>query len=278
MQPELVWTGAVWAEGPVWLADRRVVRISDIPNDRILDIDPSDGSMTVLTDDAEFTNGRTLDADGSVLQCSHGRRALERVRGSVTETVVDRWGDGVRFNSPNDLVVASDGAIWFTDPPYGLHESGREGHPGQQEYDGCFVFRLGVVDDQLIAGVVEPMVTDMVHPNGLAFSPDESVLYVADSARVWNPEHPHHIRAYDMVDGRPTNSRVFADIDPGVPDGLRVDAAGRIWTSAGAQVRIYAPDGELVESIEFPETVSNLCWADGVWYVTATTSLYRLSG
>ncbi len=120
------------------------------------------------------------------------------------------------------------------------------------------------------------MVTDMVHPNGLAFSPDESVLYIADTARVWNPEHPHHIRAYDVVDGRPVNGRVFAEIDPGVADGLRVDAAGNIWTSAGQQVRTYAPDGELLAAVEFPETVSNLCWADGVWYVTATTSLYRL--
>jgi gluconolactonase len=273
--PERVWTGAEWAEGPVWLAERGVVRFSDIPNDRIVEVEPATGAMAVVTEHAEFSNGRTLDRDGSVLQCSHGRRAVERVVGDVTTTVVDRWtpvagGPAVRFNSPNDVAVASDGAIWFTDPPYGLHESGREGHPGEQEYDGCFVFRVA-------DGVARPMVTDMVHPNGLAFSPDGSVLYVADSSFVWSPSHPRHLRAYDLVDGMPLHGRIFAEIEPGVPDGLRVDSRGRVWTSAGAQVRVYSPDGALLDAVEFPETVSNLCWGDGAWYVTATSSLYRLT-
>ncbi len=126
-----------------------------------------------------------------------------------------------------------------------------------------------------MGGVAEPVITDMVHPNGLAFSPDESLLYVADSARVWNPDWPHHIRVYDVASGR---GEVFAEIDPGVPDGLRVDPRGNVWTSAGPPGARVLPAGELLEAVDFPETVSNLCWGDGRWYVTASTSLYALSG
>jgi gluconolactonase len=266
MEPVLLWSGGAWLEGPLWMPELRRVRFSDIPNDRILEVDPVTGTMTVHRENVEFTNGRTLDLEGSVVQCSHGRRAVEREVGGVPETIVDRWAGG-RFNSPNDVVVASDGAIWFTDPPYGIQDSGVEGHPGEQEYGGCFVFRF-------MDGVAEPVITDMVHPNGLTFSRDESKLYVADSARVWNPDWPHHIRVYDVATGR---GEVFADIDPGVPDGLRVDDEGNVWTSAGKQVRVYSPSGELIRSVEFPETVANLCWGDGVWYVTATTSLYALA-
>jgi gluconolactonase len=265
-EPERLWSGAAWAEGPLWLPETGMVRISDIPHDRILDIDPADGSMTVVDAAAEYPNGRTRDHDGTIVQCSHGRRAVERVADGVTTTVVATWGEGIRFNSPNDVVVASDGAIWFTDPPYGLHPSGYEGHPGEQEYDGCFVFRYA-------DGVAVPVITDMAHPNGLAFSRDESLLYVADSGRTWVADGPHHIRVFDLAAG---TSRVFAEIDPGFPDGLRVDTGGRVWTSAGEQVRVYDPDGELLRSFEISERVSNLCPAPGCWYVTAGTSLYRI--
>ncbi|WP_420110669.1 SMP-30/gluconolactonase/LRE family protein [Pseudactinotalea sp.] len=265
-EAERVWSGAEWAEGPLWLAATRSVRISDIPNNRILDIDPATGGMTVVDDAAEYPNGRTGDHDGSILQCSHGRRAVERVAHGVTTTVVSTWGGGVRFNSPNDIVVAADGAIWFTDPPYGLHSSGREGHPGEQEYAGCYVFRYA-------DGEAVPMITDMVHPNGLAFSRDFSLLYVADSGRTWHPEGPHHLRVFDLATGA---SEVFAEIDPGFPDGLRVDPDGLIWTSAGRQVRVYTPGGVLAHTIELPERVSNLCPYPGGWYVTAGRSLYRV--
>lgn len=267
MQVEHVWSGAEWAEGPLWLASSGRVRLSDIPNNRILDIDPADGSMSVVDGAAEYPNGRTLDLDGTILQCSHGRRAVERVAGGVTTTVVSTWGEGVRFNSPNDVVVAADGAIWFTDPPYGLHPSGREGYPGEQEYEGCYVFRYA-------DGVAVPVITDMVHPNGLAFSNDFTRLYVADSARVWHPDGPHHLRVYDLATG---TGEVFAEIDPGFPDGLRVDPTGLIWTSAGTQVRVYTPDGELRQAVDVGEPVSNLTPYPGGWYVTAGHSLYRLT-
>ncbi len=177
---ERLWTGGEWLEGPVWLPGTGRVRFSDIPNNRILEFAVKTGSTSVYDDDAEFANGRTLDLDGAVVQCSHGRRAVEREVDGRPQVVVDHFG-GVRFNSPNDVVVASDGAIWFTDPPYGIHESGREGHPGVQEYDGCYVFRVASGSTVATAAI-----TDMVHPNGLAFSPDESLLYVADTAVVWD--------------------------------------------------------------------------------------------
>ena len=159
-----------WSEGPVWLAETRSIRWSDIPNNRILEWHSATGETEVFREDAEFANGRTLDRHGRVVQCSHGRRAVERETPDGQQTVVDRWTGG-RFNSPNDLVVASDGSIWFTDPPYGLHPSGREGRPGEQDYDGCYVFRWDPTTEE-----ATPVVTDMVHPNGIAFSPDESAL------------------------------------------------------------------------------------------------------
>jgi gluconolactonase len=263
-QPEKLWTGGAWLEGPAWLDGR--VRFSDIPNNRIMEFDSATGETRVYSDDAEFTNGRTVDRDGSVVQASHGRRAIERDSAGVVTTIVDRWQGG-RFNSPNDVVVASDGSIWFTDPPYGIHESEREGHAGQQEYGGCFVFRFD--GDAAI-----PVITDMVHPNGLAFSPDESLLYVADTAWFWHRDVPLQIRVYDTATWE---GRLFVHTE-GIADGFRVDPLGRVWTSSSEAIAVYSPDAGLLLSIPFPERVSNLCFGgDGYLYVTASTSLYRLA-
>jgi len=267
-EPELLWTGAEWAEGPAWIARTGVLLFSDIPNDRIMAYDSTTGLTTVHRDHVEFANGRTIDLDGNVVQCSHGRRAIEREVDGEVVTIADRWAGG-RFNSPNDVVVASDGAVWFTDPPYGLHSSGREGHPGEQDYEGCFVFRFD-------GETATPVITDMTHPNGLAFSPDESLLYVADTGWFWDDTVPLQIRVYDVSSGE---GRLFVT-PTGVADGFRVDAAGRLWTSSGAAIEVYSPDAELLLSIPFPERVSNLCFGgpDGAdLYVTASASLYRLS-
>ena len=270
---ERVFTGTVWGEGPLWLPETRRVRWSDIPNDRIMELDAVTGRTRVHREGVEYTNGRTLDLDGAVVQCSHGRRAVEReVDGEVT-TLVDTW-QGMRLNSPNDVVVAGDGSIWFTDPPYGIQPSGREGHPGQQEYGGCHVFRYDEVRAELTA-----VITDMRHPNGLAFSPDESVLYVSDTGVNGGWEEARHIRAYDVVDGACRDGRVFAVVEPGAPDGLRVDVAGRVWTSSGDGVQVLSPGGDLLGKVPVPEVVSNLCFGgeDGRdLYITATTSLYRI--
>ncbi|WP_199701777.1 SMP-30/gluconolactonase/LRE family protein [Jiangella rhizosphaerae] len=270
---ERLYTGTVWAEGPVWLPRTRRVRWSDIPNDRILEWDAATGETTVYGTGVEYTNGRTLDLEGHVVQCSHGRRRVERDADGVVTPIVEAVG-GRRFNSPNDVVVAGDGSIWFTDPPYGIDPSGREGHPGEQEYGGCHVFRYDEATGELTA-----VVTDMVHPNGLAFSPDESVLYVADTGYLRAVPGARSIRAYDVVDGRCGNGRVFATVRPGAADGIRVDEEGRVWASSGDSVQVFTPDGERVAAVPVPETVSNVCFGgdDGTeLFVTATTSLYRI--
>lgn len=269
---ERLYTGTEWGEGPVWLPGARALRWSDIPNNRILQYHGDDGRTVVYREDVEFTNGRTLDRDGAVVQCSHGRRAVEREAGGVVTVLVDHW-QGRRLNSPNDVVVATDGSIWFTDPPYGIL-SDYEGRIADPEYDGCYVFRFNEDRDELTA-----VVTDMVHPNGLAFTPDERALYVSDTGWVRDKSAPRHIRAYDVVDGACVNGRVFAEVDEGWPDGFRVDEAGRVWSSAGEGVRVFAPDGELLERIPVPERVGNLCFGgpDGQdLYIAATSSLYRI--
>jgi gluconolactonase len=269
---ERLYTGTAWGEGPVWLTDARAVRWSDIPNNRIMQYHADTGRTVIYREAAEFTNGRTLDLDGAVVQCSHGRRGIEREVGGEPVVLVDRW-QGRRLNSPNDVVVASDGSIWFTDPPYGII-SDREGRIAEAEYDGCYVFRFDERPSDLT-----PVVTDMVQPNGLAFAPDERILYVSDTGWLRDKTAPRHIRAYD-VDGTCANGRVFAEIDEGWPDGFRVDEAGRVWSSSGHGVRVFAPDGELVLHLPVPERVGNLCFGgpDGHdLYIAATSSLYRIT-
>ncbi|MGH8966552.1 MAG: SMP-30/gluconolactonase/LRE family protein, partial [Actinomycetes bacterium] len=203
-----------------------------------------------------------------------------RDRGGVIEIVVDRW-TGLRFNSPNDVVVKSDGTVWFTDPSYGIMRP-EEGHPGELEYGDHYVFRHDPRDDSVI-----PVVIDVETPNGLAFSPDESLLYVADSAvsapdRQRNPARPggHSIHVYDVFDGRLCkNGREFVVVEPGLPDGLRVDEHGNVWTSSHDSVQVFAPDGTALTRIPVPEKIANVCFGGGdgrTLYVTASTSLYRI--
>ncbi|QYN36368.1 SMP-30/gluconolactonase/LRE family protein [Pseudonocardia sp. DSM 110487] len=277
---EKVATGSIWAEGPVWIPADRAVRYSDIPNNRILQFSEASGELTVYQENVEFTNGRTLDLDGSVLQCSHGRRRVERDRDGVVENVVDRWA-GARLNSPNDVVVKSDGTIWFSDPSYGIQKP-TEGHPGELEYGDHYVFRFDPRD-----GSVVPAVIDVEAPNGLAFSPDESLLYVADSGASppsgeRDPARPggHSIHVYDVFDGRLCkNGREFAEVSPGVPDGFRVDEHGNVWTSSHDSVQVFDPAGGPLLRIPVPEKIANLCFGgeDGrTIYIVASTSLYRI--
>ena len=282
---EKVASGAAWAEGPVWIPGRSAVRFSDIPGNRILEYRELTGALEVYAADAEFTNGRALDLDGAVIQCSHGRRAIERDTGTADDavpavsTLVDSY-NGRRLNSPNDVVVKSDGTIWFSDPSYGIQKE-TEGHPGREEYGDRYVFRFDPA-----SGELTPAVIDVEVPNGLAFSPDESILYVSDTS-LGTPAidggerlHGHAIHAYDVVGGRfARNGRVFAEVGPGVPDGFRVDVHGNIWTSSQDAVQVFSPEGEQVLRIPVPETVSNVCFGgeDGATlYLTASTSLYRI--
>ena len=267
---ERIATGSTWAEGPCWIPTSRTLRWSDIPGDRILQWHADTGEVDAYAEGVEFTNGRTLDLDGSVVQCSHGNRRVERDRDGVVTTVVDGW-NGVRLNSPNDVVVTTDGAIWFTDPAYGITQP-REGHLGEREYGDHWVFRCAPDGSDL-----RPVVLDADEPNGLAFDPSERVLYLASS----DGERPV-IRAYDVDGARVKNGRVFATLEPGegVPDGIRVDVDGDVWSSSGRGVVVFAPDGSRLGEVPVPETVSNLCFGgdDGTTlFLTATTSVYRVA-
>jgi len=265
-------TGATWSEGPLWLPDERAVRWSDIPGDRILRWDAGTGSMSVHRTDVEFTNGRALDRDGSVVQCSHGRRRLEREApdGTVTE-IVSHWGEH-RLNSPNDVAVAPDGSYWFTDPHYGIVQP-HEGHPGEHEYGDCRVFRWSESD-----GLIS-VIDDIDQPNGIAFSPDGHTVYVTDTAAGLGDGPGHWIRAYDIDGATARRGRHFACIDVGLPDGIAVDAEGRVWSSAGDGVHVFAPSGSELLFVPVPEVVANLTFGgdDGSdLFIAATTSLYRL--
>ena len=267
-----VFTGAIWSEGPCWIPSRKSLRWSDIPNNRILEYFPETRETKTYRSDVEFTNGRTLDLDGTVLQCSHGLRHIERDIDGVVTTVIGKY-DGVRFNSPNDIVVSRDGIIWFTDPPYGIIVE-IEGHPGVKEYEDCFVFAFDPKTQKL-----RPVVTDVEEPNGLAFSPDESILYVADTSVLFKATGNHHIRAYDMQDGRAKNGRTLIVIKEGVIDGFRVDKEGNLWCSSEIGVQIFTPAGVHIGTIPTPEKVGNLAFGgdDGTdLFIAANTSLYHI--
>jgi gluconolactonase len=274
--PERLCTGAIWGEGPVWIREDDSVLWSDIPNNRMLRWCARDG-MTVFRDEVEFTNGHTRDRDGSLLHCSHGLRAVFRtdIRGDHRRIVVGRW-QGRRFNAPNDIVVKSDGTMWFTDPPYGLIIP-EEGHGGESEIGDCYVFRFDPASGEL------GPVTDLpIEPNGLAFSPDESLLYVSDTSAALGREATgnHCIFVFDVIDGRRlANGRKFADVSPGVPDGFRVDGNGWIYTSSEDSVQVFHPDGTRLGKIHVPEKVGNVTFGGqdrDELYIAASTSLYRI--
>jgi gluconolactonase len=268
-------TGAIWSEGPVWVPQDGSVIWSDIPNDRLLRWYP-DGRVSVTLDPAGFENGHTLDHDGSIIACSHGNRRVERLGLDGTLTpIVDRYL-GKRLNSPNDVVVRSDGTIWFTDPPYGIL-SDYEGHQAESEIGTCHVFRFDPHTGELDA------VSDWVdHPNGLAFSPDESVLYVSDTSAAVQTDGSgnHQIVAFDVVDGRRlADPRVFFVMDAGLADGFRVDAEGNVWTSAEDGIHVLAPDGRRLGRLPIPERTSNCVFGgpDGDrLFITASSSLYAI--
>jgi gluconolactonase len=265
--------GAIWAEGPVYLPDEDALVWSDVRRDRVLRWSPAEG-VSELYAPGDFANGHTLDRNGRVLACEHGTRRVARYEadGSRT-TVVDRY-QGHRLNSPNDLIVASDGAVWFTDPPYGILDD-NEGHRAESELGGCFVFRFDSERGELT------VISDaMEHPNGLAFSPDETVLYVSDTSAARIPGGNHHILAFDVVDGRTlANPRVFAVMEPGLADGFRVDVAGNVWTSAGDGIHVLDAEGLELGRILLPEAASNCVFGgrDGRrLFITATSTLWSI--
>jgi gluconolactonase len=261
-------TGFDWAEGPVWFGDQNCLLFSDIPNNRI--VRWSEDGITTFRQPANYTNGHTRDRQGRLVSCEHGGRRVTRTEWDGTLTVIADSYQGKPLNSPNDVIVAKDGSIWFTDPHYGIMTD-YEGFKSPQELP-CQVYRV----DPL--GQIEAVITDMACPNGLAFSPDESLLYVADTGRMFHAD-PQHIRVFDMVAGRPVNGRIFHKVDKGCADGIRCDTDGNLWSSAGDGVHCIAPDGRLLGKILVPEVVSNICFggrAKHRLFITATTSLYSV--
>jgi gluconolactonase len=270
---ERLHAGMRWAEGPVYFGDGGFLVWSDIPNDRMLRW-VEGGGASVFRQPSNYGNGNTRDREGRLVTCEHGARRVTRTAHDGTISVLaDAWR-GKRLNSPNDVVVKSDGSVWFTDPPYGIL-SDYEGHRGEPEYGGCHVFRI---DPQ--GSGPQVVADDFEMPNGLAFSPDESKLYVADTGGSHRKGGPHHIRVFDVgAGGKLGGGRVFAEVEPGLADGLRIDAQGNVWTSAGDGVHCYAPDGALLGKIRIPEVVSNLAFGGpkrNRLFITATTSLYAV--
>jgi len=267
-----LYTGCRWAEGPAYFAAGQYLIWSDIPNNRMLRHDGCSGTVSVFRQPAGNSNGNTVDRQGRLVTCEHGGRRVSRteVDGSVI-TLADKH-DGKRLNSPNDVVVKSDGSIWFTDPSYGI-DSDYEGNLSEREQSGNFVYRI---DPK--SGEVRVVADDFVQPNGLAFSPDESLLYIVDTGRTHRENGPAHIRSFAVGDGGKLAGRgVFAECTAGLFDGFRLDTAGRIWTSAADGVHCYDPDGTLIGKVLVPEVVANVCFGGpkrNYLYICGTTSLY----
>lgn len=265
---ERIYTGTRWAEGPVYFPAGRFLVWSDIPNDRMLRWDEMTGAVGPFRQPAGYVNGNTLDGQGRLISCEHGARRVTRTEadGSIT-VIADRW-QGKRLNSPNDAVVRSDGSIWFTDPAYGI-DSDYEGHRADPEIDGCHVYRVDPV-----TGEVARVADDFERPNGLAFSLDESRLYIADTRR-------RHVRLFDVHDnGTLSGGKVFAQgSDDDNFDGMRLDDKGRVWAAAGKSVLCYDPDGTLIGRLRLPESVANLVFGGlkrNRLFIAASSSLYSV--
>jgi len=253
-----------WLEGPAYHAAGRFVLFSDIPNDRVLRYDEVTDRVAEFETRVGFTNGRTTDAESRFIACEHGNRRVTRTEHDGSLTVLADSYQSRPLNSPNDVVVAADGAVWFTDPSYGIMTD-YEGHAGAEEIGGRYVFRLDA------NGELAVVADDFSQPNGLAFNADFTRLYVTDTEE-------HHIRVFDVDGARLTGGKVFA-VDPAGYDGIRFDTRGRLWGAAHDGLHCYEPDGTLSGKLLVPETVANLCFGGrqrNHLYLTATTSLYAL--
>jgi gluconolactonase len=276
---ERLYTGTRWAEGPVWFGDGRYLLFSDIPNNRMLRWLEDTGEVSVFRSPSNFSNGNFRDREGRLLTCEHDSRRLTRTEHDGTITVLMDNYQGKKLNAPNDLAVHSDGAIWFTDPGYGIM-SNYEGHKAPFELPAN-VYRLDPKTRE-----VSVVATDMDKPNGICFSPDEKLLYIVDTGVPKHPKDPHQIRVYEVADGvRLKNGRMFVDMSPGNSDGIRCDVEGNVWSAAGwgpenyNGVHAFAPDGTLLGKIHLPETCANLCFGGAKknrLFMAASQSLYAV--
>lgn len=268
---ETLYTGTRWAEGPAYFPAGRYLLWSDIPNDRVLRWDETSGAVSEFMRPCMNHNGHSVDLQGRLVACEHRGRCISRIGFDGRRAVLADRFEGKRLNSPNDLVVKSDGTIWFTDPTYGI-DSDYEGDAADSEIGASLVYRLDPA-----TGALRAVATDFVKPNGLAFSPDESLLYIVDTGATHVPDGPRHIRVFSVGEGGAlSGGAVFATCQVGLFDGLRVDVHGNLWTSAGDGVHCYAPDGALIGKIRIDEVVANVEFGGpkrNRLFICATTSL-----
>jgi len=276
---ERLYTGTRWAEGPVWVGDGRYLLFSDIPNNRILRWLEDTGEVSVFRSPSNYSNGNTRDRQGRLITCEHDTRRVTRTEHDGTITVlVDHFQDKP-FNAPNDLAVHSDGAIWFTDPGYGIM-SNYEGHKAKFELPAN-VYRLDPNTREMAV-----VASGLDKPNGICFSPDEKRLYIVDTGEPKRAGDPRPIHVYDVDDGkRLKNGRMFVDMKGGSSDGIRCDVDGNVWSAAGwgnegfNGVHVFAPDGTLIGKIILPETCANLCFGGAKknrLFMAASQSLYAV--
>ncbi len=270
---ETLYSNCRWAEGPVWFGDGNYLLWSDIPNNTILRYIPDIG-VSIFRANSGNTNGHYRDLCGRLVSCSHANRRIERTEFDGTITTLADSYEGKKLNSPNDLVVKSDGTIWFTDPAYGI-ESDYEGNKAPREQAGCFVFCFDPKTNSLTK-----VADDFDRPNGLAFSLDEKQLYIADTGMTHGPDRPRHIRVLDVNNNNTlSGGKVFAEISPGLPDGFRLDIKGNIWTSAGDGVHILNRAGVTLGKIRTPKPASNLTFGGpekNRLFITATDCVHAV--
>ena len=267
---DLLWEGGRWCEGPAYLAAGKYLVWSDIPNDRVMRWDECSGAVSVFEQPCRNQNGHTVDLQGRLVACEHRGRQVSRIEHDGSLTILADRFEGKRFNSPNDVVVKSDGSIWFTDPSYGI-DSEYEGDQSPSEIGSRNVYRIAA------DGAVTCVVTDMVQPNGLGFSPDESLLYVADTGQTHKPDHTPRIRSYPVSGDRlGEGADLIVSKTAGLFDGFRVDTGGNIWTSARDGVHCYDAEGTLLGKILIDEVVANVVFGGrkkNRLFICATTTL-----